>query len=163
MAANTAGICTSFKQDLLNGIHVFGPSNPARSANTADAFYAALFFINGGLSVATTSYSTTGEVDNPHSGATIATGYTAGGVAVTNATPPANASSTAYWTPSASIAWTGLTIAGTAFDTVMIYNSSASGKNAVALFNFSAQTITAGNLSLTMPTNSYSAALIRLA
>jgi hypothetical protein len=117
-----------------------------------------LFLTSATIDAATTAYSTSGEV----SGA----GYTAGGVAVTNATAPlaANSSATAgvaYWTPSASITYTTVTLT-TAFDCVLIYNSTQSNK-AVSVHTFGSQTITAGTFTLTMPSNTTSTALLRLA
>jgi hypothetical protein len=67
----------------------------------------------------------------------------------------------AYWTPSASISFSAVTLA-TAFDTVLLYNSTQSNK-AISVHTFGSQTIAAGTLTLTMPTNSTSAALLRLA
>ncbi len=63
--------------------------------------------------------------------------------------------------PTAPFAWTTVTLA-TAFDTVLVYNSTQSNK-AVSVHTFGSQTITAGNFSLTMPTNDATNALIRLA
>jgi hypothetical protein len=151
--ANTAAVVTSFKQDLLNGLHAFGTS-VVRAGTTADTFKAALFLASGSLSAATTAYSTTSEVSG--------TGYTAGGVTVTNATAPTTGSGAAYWTPSANFAWTTVTLS-TAFDTCLLYNSTAAGSNAVAVYTFASQTVTAGNFTLTMPTNTSSTALLRIA
>jgi hypothetical protein len=108
------------------------------------------------LGAATTAYSATNEVTN-----TSGTGYTAGGVTVTNANAPATSGTTAYWTPSASFTWTSLTVT-TAFDAVLIYNSSASNK-AVSVHNFGSQTVTAGTFTLSMPTNDATTGLLRLA
>jgi len=155
--ANTASLCTSFLAELMTGTHNFGVA-PIRAATTADTFKGALYLASATYNAATTAYSATGEVSG--------TGYTAGGVTVTNATAPAstNTSSTAgvaYWTPSASLTYTTVTLT-TAFDTVLIYNSTQSNK-AVGVYTFGSQTITAGTFTLTMPTNSTSAALVRLA
>jgi hypothetical protein len=155
--ANTASLCTSFLAELLTGTHNFGVA-PIRAATTADTFKGALYLASATYNAATTAYSATGEVSG--------TGYTAGGVTVTNATAPAstNTSATAgvaYWTPSASLTYTTVTLT-TAFDTVLIYNSTQSNK-AVGVYTFGSQTITAGTFTLTMPTNSTSAALVRLA
>ncbi len=150
--ANTQGMCTSFKQELLQGIHAFG-TTVVRAATTADTFKAALYLATATINSATTAYSVTGEVTG--------TNYTAGGVTVTNGNAPAAAGTTAYWTPSASFAWTTVTLA-TAFDTVLLYNSTQ-GNKAVSVHTFSSQTVTAGNFSLTMPTNDSTNALIRLA
>ena len=75
-----------------------------------------------------------------------------------------NASTTAgvaFFTPSASLVYTSVTLA-TAFDAVLIYNSSQSNK-AVSVHTFGSQTITAGTFTLTMPANTTSTALLRLA
>jgi hypothetical protein len=66
-----------------------------------------------------------------------------------------------YWTPSASITYTTVTLA-TAFDCVLIYNSTQSNK-AISVHTFGSQTITAGTFTLTMPSNTTSTALLRLA
>lgn len=150
-------MCTSFLGELLSATHNFSSANPAQTASTANTFKAALYLTSATLNASTTAYSVTGEVTG--------TGYTAGGVTVTNATNPTstNSSTTAgvgYWTPSASITYTTVTLS-TAFDTMLLYNSTQSNK-AVAVYTFGSQTITAGNFTLTMPTNSTSAALVRL-
>ena len=149
--ANTQAVCTSFKVDLLNGIHAFG-TTVARGGTTADSFKAALYLTTATVNASTTAYSSTDEVTG--------TGYTAGGVAVTNSTAPTSSGTTAYWTPSASIVYSTVTIGPT--DAVLIYNDTQSDK-AVAVFTFSSQTVTAGTLTLTMPTNDSSSALIRIA
>lgn len=155
--ANTQSMCTSFMGELLTGTHNFGTA-PIRAVTTADTFKAALYLTSATINAATTAYSATGEVTG--------TNYTAGGVAVTNATPPTatNSSATAgvaYWTPSASITYTTVTLT-TAFDTVLIYNSTQADK-AVSVHTFGSQTITAGTFTLTMPSNTTSTALLRLA
>lgn len=154
--ANTQAMCTSFMGELLTATHNFGTA-PVRAATTADTFKAALYLTSATINASTTAYSSTGEVTG--------TNYTAGGVVVTNATAPAatNSSATAgvaYWTPSASITYTNVTLT-TAFDTVLIYNSTQSDKS-VSVHTFGSQTITAGTFTLTMPTNDTSTALLRL-
>lgn len=154
--ANTQSMCTSFMGELMTATHNFGTA-PIRAATTADTFKAALYLTSATVNAATTAYSSTNEVTG--------TGYTAGGVTVTNATAPiaTNSSATAgvaYWTPSASITYTTVTLT-TAFDCVLIYNSSQSNK-AVSVHTFGSQTITAGTFTLTMPSNTTSTALLRL-
>jgi hypothetical protein len=146
--------------ELMTATHNFGTA-PIRAATTADTFKAALYFASATINASTTAYSTTGEVTN-----TSGSGYTAGGVTVTNGTAPiaTNSSATAgvaYWTPTASFSWTSLTIT-TAFDSVLLYNSTQSNK-AVSVHTFGSQTITAGTFTLTMPSNTTSTALLRLA
>ena len=151
--ANSQAMCTSFKQDILNGLHAFGTS-VVRGSTAADAFKAALYVTTATIGAATTAYSATNEVSG--------TGYSAGGVSVTFGTAPTTSGTTAFVTPSASIVFSTVTLS-TAFDCVLIYNNTASGKNAVSAHTFGAQTITAGTLTLTMPSNDASNALLRLA
>jgi len=155
--ANTQSMCTSFLGELMTATHNFGVA-PTRGTSAADTFKGALYLTSATIDAATTVYSSTGEVTG--------TGYSPGGVNVTNATAPiaTNASATAgvaYWTPSASLTYTSVTLA-TAFDAVLIYNSSQSNK-AVSVHTFGTQTITAGTFTLTMPVNNTSTALLRLA
>jgi hypothetical protein len=153
---NTQSMTTSFLGEVLTATHNFGVA-PIRAATTADTFKAALYLASATVNAASTVYTSTGEVTGA--------GYTAGGVNVTNGTAPiaTNSSATAgvgYWTPSASIVYTGVTLS-TAFDAMMMYNSTQSNKS-VAVFTFGSQTITAGNFTLTMPANTTSTALLRL-
>ena len=155
--ANTQSMCTSFLGELMTATHNFGTA-PTRGTSAADTFKGALYLASATINASTTAYSTTGEVTG--------TNYSAGGVTVTNATPPTatNASTTAgtaYWTPSASLTYTNVTLS-TAFDAVLIYNSTQSNK-AVSVHTFGSQTITAGTFTLTMPSNTTSTALLRLA
>jgi hypothetical protein len=142
--------------ELMTATHNFGTA-PIRAATTADTFKAALYLTSSTINASTTVYTSTGEVTG--------TGYTPGGVTVTNATAPiaTNSSATAgvaYWTPSASITYTTVTLS-TAFDAVLIYNSSQSDK-AVSVHTFGSQTITAGTFTLTMPSSTTTTALLRL-
>lgn len=150
--ANSQAICTSFKVELMLGIHALG-TTVTRGATTKDSFKAALYLASGSRGAGDTVYNSTSEVSG--------TNYTAGGVTVTNGTEPTNTGTTAHWTPSASIVYTTVTLT-TAFDAVLIYNSTQSNK-AVAVFTFGSQTITAGTFTLTMPTNDGTTGLIRLA
>jgi hypothetical protein len=150
--ANTQAICTSFKVDLMLGKMALG-TTVIRAGTTKDTIKAALYLASATVNASTTAYSSTGEVTG--------TNYTAGGVTVTNATEPTSTSTTAHWTPSASIVYTTVTLA-TAFDAVLLYNSTQSDK-AIAVYTFGSQTITAGTFTLTMPTNDGTTGLLRLA
>ena len=160
--ANTQSMCTSFMSELMLGQHQLGTSTiVSRGSLTSpatDTLKAALYLVSATYNASTTAYSATGEVSG--------TNYVAGGVVVTNATAPTstNTSATAgvaFFTPSASIVYTNVTLA-TAFDTVLLYNSTQSNK-AISVHTFGSQTITAGTFTLTMPANTTSAALLRLA
>jgi len=155
-------MCTSFLSELMLGQHQLGTSTivsrGSLTAPTTDTLKAALYLVSATMNAADTVYTATGEVSG--------TNYTAGGVPVTNATAPTSTNSSAtagvaYWTPSASITYTLVTLA-TAFDAVLIYNSTQSNK-AISVHTFGSQTITTGTFTLTMPANTTAAALIRLA
>jgi hypothetical protein len=160
--ANTQSMCTSFMGELMLGQHQLGTSTivsrGSLTSPTTDTVKAALYLTSATINAATTAYTATGEVSG--------TNYTAGGVTVTNATAPTSTNSSAtagvaYWTPSASITYTTVTLA-TAFDTVLLYNSTQTNK-AISVHTFGSQTITAGTFTLTMPSNTTSTALLRLA
>jgi len=155
-------MCTSFMQQLMVGEHQLGTatlvSRTSLTAPTTDTLKAALYLTTATVNAATTAYSASNEVSG--------TGYSAGGVTVTNATAPNSTNTTAtagvaFFTPSASITYTTVTLS-TAFDAVLIYNSTQSNK-AISVHTFGSQTITAGTFTLTMPANGASTALIRLA
>lgn len=160
--ANTQSMCTSFLGELMLGQHQLGASTivsrGSLTSPTTDTLKAALYLASATIDAATTVYTVTGEVSG--------TNYTAGGITVTNATAPTSTNSSAtagvgYWTASASLVYTTVTLS-TAFDTVLIYNSTQSNK-AISVHTFSSQTITAGTLTLTMPSNTTTTALLRLA
>ena len=160
--ANAQAMCNSFKQELLSGVHCLTTTVARSPANTADTFKAALYIVASAtaLDARTTAYRTVDEVTN-----TSGTGYTAGGVTtVWNATALGTQTATtgtAFTTPTASFQWTALTITATPFDTVLVYNSTQAGKS-VSVHTFGSQTITAGTLTLTMPTNAAATALIQI-
>lgn len=140
--ANTQGISGAAKQAALSAIV------------DSKSLKAALFLATASRGPTDAAYSSTGEL--------AATGnYTTGGAAVTNGNAAGLTSTTAYWTPSASITWTALTSSG-AFDAVMIYSTTDSDRN-IGVFTFGSQSVTAGNFTLTMPTNDASTGLVRFA
>ena len=154
--ANTASLCTSFLGEVLTATHNFGVA-PIRAATTADTFKAALYLTSATIDASTTAYTATGEVTG--------TNYSAGGVTITNATAPASTNSSAtagvaYWTPSASISYTNVTLT-TSFNAMLMYNSTQSNK-AVGVYTFGNQTITAGTFALAMPSNTTTTALLRI-
>jgi hypothetical protein len=153
-------MCTSFLGELFTATHNFGTA-PTRGTSAADTFKAALYTVGATVNASTTVYSSTGEVTS--------TNYTAGGVTITNGNAPAstNASATAgvgYWTPSASIVYgsAGSPVTFASFDCVLVYNSTQTNK-AVSAHTFTAQTVTSGTFTLTMPSNTTTTALLRLA
>ena len=143
--ANTQGISGAAKQAALGAI-VDGKT-----------LKAAIYFKSATTGPTNSAYTNTGEATG--------TNYTTGGNSVTNANSAGLTSTTAYWTPSASIVYgsggSPLTIS-TTFDAIMIYSTTDTNRN-IGVFTIGDQTITAGILTLTMPTNDSSTGLVRFA
>lgn len=166
--ANSQAMCTSFMGQLLTATHNFGTA-PIRASTTADTFYAALFLVSATIDASTTAY--TGTVGSVHmSGEVTGTNYTAGGVAIGSWYAPTATNSTvtagvAFTTPTASISYTNVTL-GTPFDAILIFNNtqgSVGNRPSVSVHTFGSQTVSAGTFTLTMPGNSTTTALLRLA
>jgi hypothetical protein len=139
--ANTQGISGVAKQAALGAIV------------DSKTLKGALYLVSATTGPTNTAYTATGEVSGP--------GYTAAGASVTNANAAGLTSTTAYWTPSAAITWTTVTLA-TAFDAVMIYSTTDTNRN-IGVFTIGSTTVTAGNLTINMPTNDSSTGLVRFA
>lgn len=149
--ANAQAVATSFKTELLTGIHALG-TTVVRGSTAADAFKASLYVTTGSIGAATTAYSATNEVSG--------SGYSAGGITFTWVAPTSSGT-TAYSTPSAALSYGTVTLA-TAFDCVLLYNSTQSNK-AVASYTFGSTTVSAGTFTINMPTNDSTNGLLRLA
>ena len=139
--ANTQGICGIAKQAALSAIV------------DSKALKAALYLASATTGPTNSAYTATGEVSG--------TNYSAGGVSVTNGNTAGLTSTTAFWTPSASIVFTNVTLS-TAFDAAMIYSTTDTNRS-IGVYTFGAQTVTAGNFTLTMPANDASTGLVRFA
>jgi hypothetical protein len=141
--AITQAIATSFKQELLQGVHDF-------TASTGDTFKIALFTSSATLDATATAYSTSNEVSG--------TGYTAGGNTLTNITP--TTSGTTAIVDFADTTWSAATVTARG---ALIYNSSESDK-AVAVLDFGGdKTSTNGDFSIIFPAATATDAIIRLA
>jgi hypothetical protein len=165
--ANTQAMCTSFMGQLLTGTHNFG-TGVIRATTAADTFYAALFSDSATINASTTAYTgTVGSV--AMSGEVSGTNYTPGGVAISSWNAPTATNSTttagvAFTTPTGNIIYTNVSL--TSFNAVLIFNNtqgSSGNRPAVSVHTFGSQTITSGTFTLTMPLNTTSAALLRLA
>lgn len=149
--ANSQSLATSFKVEILNGLHALGTS-VVRAGTGADTFKAALYLATATMGAGSTAYTATNEVTG--------TNYTAGGVTFAWVAPTSTGT-TAFTSPSASIVYTNVTLS-TAFDAVLLYNSTQ-GNRAVAVLTFGSQTVTAGTLTLTIPTNDATTGILRIA
>ena len=139
--AITQAMCTSFKQECMVGTHNL-------TLTTGDVIKVALYTSSATLSSATTAYSTTNEVSG--------TGYTAGGVTLTNVTP--TTSGIVAYASFGNAAWIGATITARG---ALIYNSSQANK-AIGVLDFDEdKTATAGDFTIQFPTADSNNALLR--
>ena len=137
--AITQAMCTSFKKELLEAKHNFLSSG-------GNTFNLALYTSSATMSAATTAYTTSQEASG--------TNYTAKGSALTRVNPTAFTDFSDLTFGTATITARGC----------MIFNDTASGDPAVAVFDFGAdKTSTAGSFSITFPTADASNAVIRIA
>lgn len=161
--ANTAGVSNSFKSEVLMGYHQLGAatltSRGSLTAPTTDTVRAALYLSSATVSPSKATYGgTVGSAAD--TGEVTGTGYTPGGVVVTNANPPTTQSTTGTWTPSASLVFTTVSIGPT--DCALIFNATQ-GNRAIEVCTFTAQTPVAATLTLTMPAGGAGTSLLNLA
>lgn len=136
-------MCTSFKKEVLEALHDF-------NATSGSVFKIALYTSAASLDASTTVYSTSNEV--------VGTGYTAGGVTLTNIDP--TTSGTTAFADFADATWASATITAAG---ALIYNSSQSNK-AVAVLSFGGdKTSTNGDFVIQFPVADASNAIIRIA
>jgi hypothetical protein len=148
--AITQAMATSFKVEILDGIHNFGVG-VVRASTAADTFKIALYTSAANLSATTTAYTVTGEV--------VGAGYTAGGNTLVVSVVPVSSGTTAYLSFS-NTSWSTATITARG---AMIYNSTQ-GNKCVAVLDFgSDKTSTAGTFTIVFPTADATNAIIRIA
>jgi hypothetical protein len=127
---------TSFKTELYQAVHNL----------STDSIYIALYTGDANLNADTTVYSATNEVS--------ATGYTAGGQALTGVAI-SSSDYTAYvnWS---NVSWTAAITARCA----LIYNVTQ-GNKSIAVIDFGADKTSTTTFTITMPANTSTTALIR--
>tara|TARA_E500000178_G_C16983795_1_gene737152 strand:- start:300 stop:731 length:432 start_codon:yes stop_codon:yes gene_type:complete len=142
--AITQAMCTSFKQELLEGKHNFLNSG-------GSDFKLALYTSSATLDASTTAYTATNEVSG--------TGYTAKGASLTRVNP--SASGTTAFTDFADLSFTTATITARG---ALIYNEDTTGDTSVCVLDFgSDKTSTAGTFTIQFPTADATNAIIRIA
>ena len=139
---------TSFKVELLQSIHNFGPTSP-------DTFKIALYTAAADLGYATTVYSTSNEVTGA--------GYTAGGNTLTISTSPTSGNNslnipTAYINFS-NTSWTGATFTARA---ALIYNVTEGNKSVAVLDFGSDKTVSNDTFQIIFPTADANSAIVRI-
>ena len=149
--ANTSAICSSFKQELLQGKHNFASSG-------GDTFKIALFDSDATLGAATTGYSTSEEITN-----TSGTAYTAGGETLTRT--GVGLTGTTAFTDFSDVTFSSASFTANA---ALIYNTttgtSTGTTNAVCAIAFGGdKTASNGTFKIEFPASDATAAIIRLA
>ena len=144
-------LATSFKVEILDGIHNFGVG-VIRTTTAADTFKIALYSTLATLNSTTTEYTTQDEVTG--------TGYVAGGnTLVISQAPTSTNTETVAWLNFENSSWANATFSA---DGALIYNSTQ-GNKAVAVLNFgSTKTTTNQTFTVTFPASTSSAAIIRI-
>ena len=157
--AITTAMCTSFKSELLQGIHNFhngSGGGTTTTTGTGNTFKIALYTSSATLAASTTAYATTNEVS------ATGTNYTAGGNTLTNVDP--STSGTTALTDFADTTWSSSTITARG---ALIYNSSTtagSANRAVAALDFGAdKASTSCDFTIQFPAADASIAIIRIA
>jgi hypothetical protein len=135
-------LCTSFKKEVLEGLHDFNVG--------ANTYKLALYDNNASFTAATTVYTATNEISG--------TGYSAGGGTLTNIDP--TTSGTTAFIDFADLTFSSATITARG---ALIYNST-NGNRTVCVLDFGAdKTSTAGDFTIVFPTADASNAIVRIA
>ncbi len=142
MAISTA-MCTSFKSQLMSGLHDF--DNPG-----GNTFKIALYTSSATLGASTTAYSATDEITG--------TNYTAGGNTLTSVSP--TTSGTTAYVDFADTTWSNSTITANG---ALIYNANSSNAAVVTLAFGSDKSSSNGDFVIVFPTANATDAIIRIA
>ena len=134
------GATTSFKLELLEGVHNF----------LTDTFKIALYTGNANLGPATTVYVTSDEVTG--------TGYTAGGNTLT-VIPPASSGAVAY-VSFQNTSWASASFTARA---ALIYNATQGNKSVAVLDFGSDKTVSNSTFTITFPVDDATNAIVRVA
>lgn len=139
---------TSFKVELPQGVHNFGPTSP-------DTFKLALYTAAASLDASTAIYTTTGEV--------VGTGYTAGGNTLTISVTPVAANNsagmpTSYWS-FANTTWSGASFTARG---ALIYNATEGNKSVAVLDFGSDKTVSNTTFQIVFPTPDANSAIVRI-
>jgi hypothetical protein len=144
MAFDGNFLCTSFKVEILKGVHNFTAAS--------DQFKVALYTNSATFTAATTAYTSSNEISG--------TNYTAKGNFLTSVTPVA--SSTTAFTDFADEVFSTVTIS--AVRGALIYNEAATSDPTVCVLDFGAdKAASSGDFTIVFPTADASNAIIRIA
>ena len=139
---------TSFRVELFQAIHNFGPTSP-------NTFKIALYTGAANIGPDTTVYTTSGEV--------VGAGYTAGGNTLTISTSPTSGNSSSY-IPTAYISFANTSWSSASFTCrgALIYNSTQGNKSVAVLDFGSDKTVTNDTFQIIFPTSDANSAIVRI-
>lgn len=138
----STALTTSFKKELLEGVHDF-------RASGGDTFKIALYTASAVLGAQTTAYTTDNEVTG--------SGYTAGGTTLTRVDP--SSSGTTAFATFQDVSWPASTITANG---ALIYNSSASNASVMVLAFGSDKSVTNATFEIQFPTANATNAIVRI-
>lgn len=139
---------TSFKVELLQAVHNFGPTSP-------NTFKVALYTAAANIGPSTTEYTTTNEV--------VGTGYTAGGNTLVISTSPTSGLNSVN-VPTAYISfnntsWTNATFTARG---ALVYNVTQGNKSVAVLDFGSDKTVSNDTFQIIFPTPDANSAIVRI-
>ena len=135
---------TSFKVELAQALHNFGPTAP-------NTFKIALYTSSASLGSTTTAYTATGEVAS-------GSGYTTGGETLVVSTTPTS-SGTIMLLSFSDVTWAGASFTARG---ALIYNSTNSNRSVAVLDFATDQTGTGNNFIIRFPSSNVTSAIIRI-
>ena len=148
--AITQAMCTSFKVEILQGVHNFGPTSP-------DVFKIALFTSSANLDASTSAY--TGTPGVPAANEVSSTNYTPGGVTLTVSTTPTSGGTTAFLSFASPVTWSGVSFTTRG---ALIYNSTEANRT-VAVISFGTdQIVSGGDFNIIFPAAAAATAILRI-
>jgi hypothetical protein len=143
---------TSFKVELLQGVHNFGPTSP-------NTFKIALFTAAASIGPTTTQYTSgmTGEVSSS------GTGYTTGGNTLTISVSPTSGNNSSN-VPTAYVSFSNTSWSSATFTArgALIYNSSQGNKSVAVLDFGSDKTVSNDTFTIDFPTPDANSAIVRI-
>jgi len=139
---------TSFKVELLQAVHNFGPTSP-------NTYKVALYTGSSSIGPGTTVYSTTNEV--------VGTGYTAGGNTLTISVSPTSGNNSSA-VPTAYVSFANSTWTNASFTCrgALIYNSTQGNKSVAVLDFGSDKTVSNDTFQIAFPTPDANNAIVRI-
>ena len=139
---------TSFKVELLQAIHNFGPTSP-------NTFKVALYTAAANIGPTTTVYTTSNEVTG--------TGYTAGGNTLTISVSPTSGNNSGG-IPTAYVSFNNSTWTNATFTCrgALVYNSTQGNKSVAVLDFGSDKTVSNDTFQIIFPTPDANSAIVRI-